>query len=71
MFAFAALIVAIECFASFHNVMIIIRRHNVPWIFKVDKPEIQADRIICLLKLLANSQFWESCKNEKKEKKLI
>ena len=28
-------------------------------IFKVDKPAIQSDRIICLLKLLANHQFWE------------
>ena len=28
--------------------------------FKVDKPGIQADGLLCLLIVLANSQFWES-----------
>ena len=29
-------------------------------IFEVNKPEIQVDRLLCLLTLLANIQFWES-----------
>ena len=28
--------------------------------FKVNKPGIQADRILCLCKVLAHSPFWES-----------
>ena len=28
--------------------------------FKVDKPGIQADRLLCLVKIVANTQFWES-----------
>ena len=31
-----------------------------PVFFKVDKPRIQADRLLCLIKLLVNSEFWES-----------
>ena len=31
-----------------------------PVTFKVDKPGIQADRLLCLVKLLAHRQFWES-----------
>ena len=31
-----------------------------PVTFKVDKPGIQADRLLCLVKIVANSQFWES-----------
>ena len=31
-----------------------------PVTFKVDKPGIQADRLLRLVKLLAHSQFWES-----------
>ena len=32
----------------------------LPCIFKVNKPGIQADRILCLCKSLAHSPFWES-----------
>ena len=31
-----------------------------PVTLKVDKPGIQADRFLCLAKLLARNQFWES-----------
>ena len=31
-----------------------------PWIFKVNKPAIQADRIFCLCKLIAHSLFRKS-----------
>ena len=31
-----------------------------PVTFKVDKPGIQADRLLCLVKILAHGQFWES-----------
>ena len=33
---------------------------TLPCIFEVNKPGIQADRILCLSKFLANSQSWES-----------
>ena len=31
-----------------------------PVTFKVDKPGIQADKLLCLVKLLVHRQFWES-----------
>ena len=31
--------------------------HHPACIFKVNKPEIQADRLLCLFNVLANSQF--------------
>ena len=41
---------------TFYINMSVALRHSY-YIFKVDKPEILADRLLCLLKLLANSQF--------------
>ena len=31
-----------------------------PVTFKVNKPGIQADRLLCLVEILAHRQFWES-----------
>ena len=31
-----------------------------PVTFKVNKPGIQADRLLCLVKILVHRQFWES-----------
>ena len=33
---------------------------TLPWIFKVSKPGVQAERILSLCKRLAHSLFWES-----------
>ena len=30
-----------------------------PVTFKVNKPGIQADRLLCLVKIVVNSQFWD------------
>ena len=39
---------------------ILVKVAGNPVTLKVDKPGIQADRFLCLAKLLARNQFWES-----------
>ena len=41
-------------------VSMIIKVAGTPVTLKVEKPGIQADRFLCLAKLLVHNQFWES-----------
>ena len=52
--------VACEIFIGSVMCGILIKVAENPVTFKVDKPGIQADCLLCLVKVVANSQFWES-----------